>query len=216
MLDPTAATPPICFAAGTMIDTAHGARAIETLVAGDLVMTKDHGARPIRWIGSTAFTAQALAARENLRPIRIAAGALGDNRPATDLTVSRQHRVLVRSRVAERMFGSAEALVPAKDLLGMPGVAIVNDAEGVCYFHMLFDAHEVVFSNGLETESLHTGPEAIKSLSPAAVTEIFTLFPELREDAGRPMARVVAAGRSARQMVARHVKNDKPLVAVVQ
>ena len=42
----------ICFAAGTMILTAEGERAIETLTAGDMVWTLDHGYQPLRWIGA--------------------------------------------------------------------------------------------------------------------------------------------------------------------
>ncbi len=42
----------VCFAAGTLIDTPEGARAVETLTPGDLVMTLDHGAQPIRWTRS--------------------------------------------------------------------------------------------------------------------------------------------------------------------
>lgn len=40
------------------------------------------------------------------------------------------------------------------------------------YFHMLFDQHEVVLSNNAETEPLYPGPEALKSVGPAAVAEI--------------------------------------------
>ena len=34
------------------------------------------------------------------------------------------------------------------------------------YFHFLFDQHEIVFADGLEAESLHTGAQAMKSLCP--------------------------------------------------
>ena len=78
-----------CFTRGTLIETDKGPRAIETLQAGDLVWTLDAGHQPIRWIGETRLDAQALARAPHLRPIRIAAGALGDGTPSRDLLVKR-------------------------------------------------------------------------------------------------------------------------------
>lgn len=43
---------PVCFAAGTLIDTPQGAKPIETLRIGDEVLTKDSGAQKIVWIGT--------------------------------------------------------------------------------------------------------------------------------------------------------------------
>jgi hypothetical protein len=42
---------PICFVTGTRIATPGGARPVETLAPGDLVMTRDHGAQPLLWTG---------------------------------------------------------------------------------------------------------------------------------------------------------------------
>ena len=142
-------------------------------------------------------------------------GALGHNSPAEDLLVSPQHRILVRSRIAQRIFGTDEVLVAAKQLLQITGIDIETEATKVEYFHFLFDQHEIVFSNGAETESLYTGPEALKSLGPAACEELFTLFPELRDrdPAERPLgARMLASGRMARKLAVRHAQNLQPLV----
>ena len=174
--------------------------AIENLKPGDLVLTRDNGPQPIRWIGSTKLAALQLMRNEKLRPIRIRAGALGKGLPSSDLLVSPQHRILVRSRIAQKMFGADEVLVAAKQLLQVEGVDIAADIESVEYFQMLFDRHEVVVSNGAETDSLYTGPEALKALPPAAVEEIFTLFPELRDHGHKTTpARVLASGAAGPQ-----------------
>ncbi|SEO26980.1 Hint domain-containing protein [Paracoccus alcaliphilus] len=202
-----------CFTRGTMILTDAGLRAIEDLAEGDLVMTRDNGLQPVRWIGSVGVSADRLAAEPTLRPIRIAAGALGASTPAQDLLVSPQHRVLVRSRIAQRMFGTSEVLVAAKQLLTIEGVDIADAADGVEYFHMLFDRHEVVFSNGAETESLYTGAEALKAVGSAAKEEIFALFPELRDsDVAPQAARILASGRQGRKLAMRHLQNSRALV----
>ncbi|AVO38016.1 Hint domain-containing protein [Pukyongiella litopenaei] len=203
-----------CFASGTRIETERGAVAIENLSAGDLVMTRDNGLQPVRWIGMRALSADILAGHDNLRPIRIRRHALGVNIPSTDLLVSPQHRILVRSAIAQRMFGTDEVLVAAKQLCQIDGIDIAEDVARVIYFHMLFDRHEVVIANGAETESLYTGPEALKSVGRQAATEIFTLFPELKERDHTPLAaRTLATGCMARKLAGRHMQNGKALVS---
>ena len=202
----------VCFAAGTMIQVGEGREVpVETLVAGDFVETLDNGPQPVRWIGSRTLGPKMLRASPNLRPIRIRAGALGENMPARDLVVSPQHRVFLKSKIAVRMFDAEEILVPAKHLLGLPGVEIVEDMQSVTYVHAMFDDHEIVRANGALTEALYTGTEAMKALSPEARAEIDEIFGEVPY-LDRPPARPVPKGRVARKLVERHVKNEKALV----
>ncbi len=94
------------------------------------------------------------------------------------------------------MFGATEVLAVAKQLLQIEDIDIVQDIEGVEYFHVLFDGHEIVISNGAETESLYTGKEALMGVGPAAREDIFTLFPELRDAAQTPPGAPPAPCRS--------------------
>lgn len=203
----------VCFVAGTMILTPTGYRRIEELNAGDLVCTKDNGAKPIQWIGSRRLLAATLQMNPKLYPIRISAGALGDNIPSKDLLVSPQHRVLVRSKIAIRMFGADEVLVAAKQLLCLDGIDIADDQADVHYYHFLFDQHEVVMSNGAETESLYTGVQALKGVGQEAREEIFAIFPELQQSEYEPMAaRRLVSGRQGRKLAMRHLAAERPLV----
>ena len=203
----------ICFAQGTEIITADGPTCVEDLAEGDLVMTMDNGYQPVRWLGSKVLSAADLQTAPKLRPIRIAAGALGNGTPARDLLVSRQHRVLLRSAIAERMFGVKEVLVAGIKLIELPGIDIAEDVDGVTYFHILFDRHEIVFSNGAATESLFTGPEALKAVSEDARAEILQLFPDIAEQTERTAARYIPAkGQRVLRLIARHAKNHKALV----
>lgn len=202
-----------CFARGTLIQTADGLVPVEALAVGALVRTRDNGDQPVRWIGRVTLSRVRLRAQPNLRPIRIAAGALGPNRPVQPLMVSPQHRILARSAIAQRMFGAPEVLVAAKQLLPLNGIDIAQDLETVEYFHILFDRHEIVFANGTETESLYTGPQALRAVGRAAREEIFALFPQLQEATDLPAAaRDLASGRMARKLAMRHLQNRKPLV----
>lgn len=204
-----------CFAKGTRIRSAQGDVLVEMLAEGTEVLTADRGLQPLRWIGSRKLSAADLQARPELRPIRISAGALGKGTPFRDLIVSPQHRILVRSQIAMKMFGALEVLVAAKQLLQVDGIDIAHDLTEVEYFHFLFDHHEVVLSEGAETESLYTGIEALRSVGFAAREEIFTLFPQLRDitaQAESASARLLASGRMGRKLSVRHVQNKKHLV----
>ncbi|MGB0958804.1 MAG: Hint domain-containing protein [Halocynthiibacter sp.] len=202
-----------CFGRGTLISTKYGEVPVENLSQGDLVLTVDNGWQPIRWIGSHQVPDAMLAAHETLRPVRIRAGALGASTPTVDMIVSPQHRVLVRSKIAQRMFGEEEVLVAAKQLLALDGIDVALDQTEVEYFHFMFDQHEVVYSNGALTESLYTGPEALKSVSAASRSEILELFPELTDIQYKaPASRMLASGRMGRKLAARHVKNCHALV----
>ncbi|MTH76786.1 calcium-binding protein [Paracoccus aestuariivivens] len=201
----------ICFVRGTLIDTPDGPRAIEDLEVGDLVLTKDHGPQPIRWKGSRLVGGRSLERHTNLLPIRIKAGAFGPSIPEQDLVVSPQHRVLISSRVVRQMFDTDEVLVSAKKLLGFPGVTqdVVTSVE---YFHILLDRHEVVRANGAWSETLLTGPMALRTLGPEACREIALLFPEIASPSYvAPVARRIVEPRRVAQLVARHIKNNRDL-----
>jgi len=197
-----------CYTPGAMILTGSGEVPVETLAVGDPVFTRDHGLQPIRWIGRARR-----AARDALVPVRIARGALGNGCPNRDLIVSQQHRMLLCSRIAERMTGTAEILVPAKKLLGLPGVTLATDYDEVDYIHLLLDRHEIIFAEGTPTETLLTGPMARDTMSAECRVEIDSLFPGLLTAAGAP-ARPIPKGRIVRQLIARHLKNDKPVLQI--
>ncbi|MEE9454435.1 MAG: Hint domain-containing protein [Paracoccaceae bacterium] len=202
-----------CFVRGTMIETADGPVMVEGLKAGDLIKTADHDLQPIRWAGQRKIGAQELEQNDKLRPIRITAGALGNGLPATDLLVSRQHRMLTNSPIAERMFGATGVLVSAIKLTALPGIFVDETVEETEYFHLLFDRHEIIFANDSPSESLFTGPVALKSMSPESRKEILTLFPELaHKDYTAVSAKPIPAGGQQKQLVARHRQSNKPIL----
>jgi hypothetical protein len=201
-----------CFASGTLIETGRGAVPVEDLRVGDLVLTRDAGLQPIRWTGSRRLGRAALEAAPGQRPIRIRAGALGNGMPTRDLLVSPQHRILVRSRIAQRMFGTPEVLVAAKQLLALDGIERVDALEEVTYVHLLLDRHHIVLSNGAATETLYTGAEALKALGPATRCDILNAVPTLAAESDPPPARPLLTGRQGRSLAQRHAANGKPLL----
>ena len=167
----------VCFCAGTKIETPGGPKAIEDLRVGDQVVTKDNGPQKICWIGSRVLPLGAGAESQRFRPVRITAGALGHGFPVRDLLVSRQHRMLVSSKISMRMFQTPDALISAIKLTELPGIYLDQDVDRVEYFHLLFDRHEIIFAEGAPSESLFTGPEALKSVSPRPGRKFSRSFP---------------------------------------
>ena len=203
-----------CFVSGTLIEADGGPVAIEDLSVGDLVVTRDHGLQPIRWVGKTTVAHATLLKNERLRPIRIKAGALSEGLPNRDLLVSRQHRLLSVSKLSKRMFGEAEVLISAIRLTDLPDISIEQVTGAVAYYHLLFDQHEIISAEGAPAESLYTGAEALDSLPVAAVNEVLTLFPELTERSEpRGAARHIPPGGRQRKFISRLEKNQKPFIS---
>jgi hypothetical protein len=197
----------LCFAKGTWIATPYGERRVESLVAGDLVTTLDGRAVPLRWIAHGALSQEELAAQPDLWPVRIAKGHFGADMPNRPLFVSPQHRVLLGGWQVELLFGTDQVLVPAKHLLG-GGVSQPEPRGTVEYYHLLCDAHEVLLSNGLPTESYQPSLRAVNGLDDGLRGEFMQLFGQratvhtlsradaalsLRAHEGRALARVLAA-----------------------
>lgn len=155
----------ICFTPGTQIDTPDGPRAVEELREGDLVQTRDNGAQEIRWIGQRRMSGARLFVMPELRPIRFSADALDVDRPDTDLLVSPEHRMLVRGPVAKALFNTPEVLVPARQLVNDSSVTVDLSVREVTYVHLLLSSHQIVWANGVETESFHPASASLSALT---------------------------------------------------
>jgi len=173
-----------CLAAGTHVSTARGQVEVDDLCPGDMVRTQDNGMQPVRWIGSVHLTYRDLLARPKLAPVLIAPGALPHGQPTRPLLVSPQHRILLEGWDLELHFGCEEALAPACSLVGRSGITSVLPDQGVTYFHILFDRHEIIFAEGLATESFFVGDTIHTGLDGETLAEIMDLFPQLAHQYG--------------------------------
>lgn len=186
---------PPCFTAGTLIRTLSGLRPVETLQPGDLIVTRDHGPRPLHWIGRRRIEGTG-----RFAPIRFAKGAIGNDR---ELLVSPQHRMLISGWQAELLFGEDEVLAAAKHLIN--GTTIVQSPRRrVDYVHLMFDRHEIVEAEGVPSESFHPG-DYMMSGDEELRDEIVSLFPELANlsaAAGWDTARCVLKAHEAQLLLA--------------
>ena len=204
----------VCFTAGTLIDTARGPVPVEDIRPGDQVRTRDNGLQTVEYVGSRVMSHPHLALTPKARPILIAAGALGPGMPARPLVVSSQHRVLVSSKIVERMTGQTEILIPAKKLLWLDGVDRYVPDTGVTYLHILCQAHELLVANGAFVESMFLGDQSVHLLGPEAQAAIEARCPGLAERMEmHPLARAGLAFRGKLdRLVGRHALRSQPIV----
>ena len=177
-----------CFTPGTLIDTPTGKRPVESIATDDLVTTRDHGPRPVRWVGK-----RRVAALGDLAPVSIAAGALGNTR---DLIVSPQHRVLITGWMAELLFGETEVLVAAKHLVDDRAIRELPGGE-VTYIHIMFDQHEVIYAEDLPNESFFAG-SAVAGEIAAVEAELGRIFNDSPDVLSPQPARHCVSGAEAR------------------
>ena len=175
----------ICFTPDTFLATPKGPRRIRTLQQGDRVLTRDNGAQPILWTGHRRMSGARLYAMPHLRPIRFRRDAMGLDRPDLDLLVSPQHRMLITGSAARALFNTDEVLVAARDLINDHSITVDHALREVTYIHVLLGQHNVIWANGLETESFHPANAALDTIDAAQRAGLFDIFPEL---AGNPQA----------------------------
>jgi hypothetical protein len=136
---------------GTRILTDCGEVAVEDLRIGDKVVTADHGAMPVNWIGRRRFRrSPGCRWPAEVMPIRVSACAIDDQTPHRDLYLSRSHAVRVDG-----------VLLPVDFLLNRRSItpAPVEDVDTLQYFHIMLQSHEVIFAEGTPAETLFAGQE---------------------------------------------------------
>lgn len=173
----------ICIARGTLVETESGPVPVEGLSIGDRIRTPDGGLETLRWVGMRAISGVEIAADPSLRPVRIAAGALGEDTPKHDLLVSPQHRIVVGGARTELLFAEAEVLAPAIGLVGLPGVSVDPAQGGVDYFHLLFDRHQIILTNGAETESYYPGLWSFRMIGDENIQSLLEKVPAAKTPA---------------------------------
>ena len=167
----------ICFTPDTRLATPTGPRMIRDMRPGDLIETRDNGPQEVLWSGHRRMSGARLYAMPHLRPIRFKAGALGVGRPDDDLLVSPQHRMLLQGPAAQALFNTPEVLVAAEDLLNDHTIIVDHTMREVTYVHILLQHHNVIWANGLESESFHPSNTALDTVDPDQLGGLLQLLP---------------------------------------
>lgn len=198
--DPSAPGAVVCFTPGTLIATAAGPRPVEDIRQGERIQTKDDGCRPVLWTGRRQITGARLHAMPDLAPVRMRAGALGASVPDPGLLVSPDHRIVLGGQRALALFSAPEVLVAARDLIDGRRIFVDRRVRRLSYVHLALERHQIVFANGVETESFHPASAGLRGLAPADRARLLAELPDLAADpaaygdyARRPLGRGEAA-----------------------
>lgn len=193
---------PVCFTSGSYVQTPRGRVLIDTLRVGDMVSTLDDGPQPILWISKRHVGAAHLLMYPQLRPVWIGRGMWGAKRPTM---VSQQHCVLT----------SPDLMMPAKKLVDMRHghARIAHGVRKVTYIHLLFEKHQVIWVNGMASESLYPGPQCLKELGRKKRDELFSVIPEIPMT-GSKEATVQSYGDTARPIL-RQIEDAFPQMHAV-
>ena len=137
-----------CFATGTGIRSVRDGLetnvAVEDLRVGDLAVMASGAVRPVTWIGKRTIDCARHPRANEVLPVRIAAHAFAENRPARDLVVSPGHSIAVD------LLG--EVLIPASSLVNGTTIRQEN-VERVTYWHVELESHDLLMAENLPTES---------------------------------------------------------------
>lgn len=135
---------PLCFLAGTSIQTPGGEVAVETLTPGDRICLADGGIVDVKWIGRQTVSTR-FGTADRLHLVRIAAGSLGNGLPHSDLTVTADHGMVLDGVICH-----AGALVNGTTITAVPMAEL-----GARYtvYHVETEAQEVILANGAPSET---------------------------------------------------------------
>lgn len=149
--------------AGTMVATDAGETPVDWLRAGDMVLTRDNGYRPLLWVGQVE-----LVLRPNgSAPFVLPMGAFGIDQPHRALLLTPSHRVLLAAPELHLWFGESEMFASAAQL-----VPLFDAAPRPCgtspRLHLLLCAKpEVILAEGLWLETVLATPDFLDLLPTA-------------------------------------------------
>ncbi len=153
-------------------DTVSGGAGNDSITGGNgddvFVYNEGDGPPRVAWIGTRDVAHAELLQNERLRPVLINKGVLGAER---NLLVSRQHGLLLGQHHLGRAIHLAKT---------MAGVRIAAGKRKVTYVHLMFEAQQIVFAEGIPSESFYPGSHALEMLSDASHVDLTTVFPQLK------------------------------------
>lgn len=193
-----------CFTRGTRIATPAGQRPIEALVPGDLILRPDGTAVALRLLAHRRVGRAEQERAVGLRPVRIAAGALGAGLPHRPLKVSRQHRMVVPAP------DGSSVLAAAIRLCDLPGIRVVESCRPVDYYHLIFDTHEIVLADGSPSESFLVTPTSLYGVAPETRRQISALYPDFVTGHREQAPALPIPGRKAQKSLVRQLRKSGP------
>jgi len=169
------------FSHGTLMNTTRGPVAVEDLEPGMKLITREHGAQPVLWVGTTRLVPQAAeTTAHDARMTRVMADAFGFTRPEHDLMLGPAARMLKK---APGESVDQPELIPVSTLADGMGVISILPPRPVAAYHLCLRKHSTIFANGLEMESFHPGAGFERNMGPNMLSLFLSFFPHIEKPA---------------------------------
>jgi hypothetical protein len=111
-------------------------------------------------------------------PVVITAATLGN---LSDLILCQHHRVFLDQRQRLAGLASYDQLIQARYFVDDARVC-VREGGFVDYFGLVFDHHEIIYAEGIPSESLLVNDATVSRLPPELAAEIRACFPKLTQN----------------------------------
>jgi preprotein translocase subunit YajC len=133
-----------CYLKGTHIATPEGEVQVETLKAGDKVLTASGGVATVKWLGHRTLHKSRIPAQDAVRafPILFKKDSIANNVPHRDLTLSPGHHVSFDG-----------TLVPAMMLVNGQTIVQQFNTKVFEYFHVELEQFDIMLAEGVPAES---------------------------------------------------------------
>ncbi|MFN3209518.1 MAG: Hint domain-containing protein [Roseovarius sp.] len=170
------------FSHGTLLHTPSGQVAVQDIVPGMSVSTRDTGAARVLWVGSMTLVPAALGLDQAAcRLTRIMPDAFGLGRPEANLMAGPGARILTRPPGLRSSFGRERILTPASDLVDGMNVVELVPPRPVTVYHICMRRHSILRASGIEVESFHPGPGFERAMGPNMLALFLSLFPHVKK-----------------------------------
>jgi len=168
------------FTHGTLIQTPEGPVAVEDLAPGTDISTAEGESTTLLWKGAITIVPGAPTLRDGPEKLyRVTADAFGLGRPARDVLLGPDARLLTRDPVVRAAVGADAAFVPVAALADGVSVVEVHPVNPIRVYHLVTAAHHTILAGGLEVETFAPRAAIPESLSHEMLGVFLGLFPHL-------------------------------------
>ncbi|NDR58306.1 Hint domain-containing protein [Aliiruegeria sabulilitoris] len=161
-------------AAEARVMTPQGPKPAGQLQTGDLILTVDKGALPLRWIGKRALSPTQMAEMPEIGPVTVPRNALAGGSPRMDIRLSPLAGLLLTLPGGPK----SGVLIEAREMIGLLGIKPAP-ARAVTYVQLMTEEHALIAVDGLAVETLHAN--ALRPLpgNSRQRAEVLAQFPDL-------------------------------------
>ena len=167
------------FARGTLVQTEHGPTAIEDLYPGQLITTLEYGPLPLLWRGSMKHSPDQMAPGSSPTITRSTTGAMGLDRPLSDVLLGPGARLLQKHRAVQDTMADS-VYIPATDFENGDSIFPMTPQVPMTFYHLVLQRHATILAGGIGVETYHPGPGMLYRLGPVMIALYLDLFPPMK------------------------------------